>query len=103
MRQISTQERSVERIVGQVRALAEGRTIAAGQVTLRANETTTTVTNAIISAASFPVLFPTTASAATAVGAGAVYVGTVSNGSFVITHNSDAATDRTFNWYSLGG
>lgn len=86
-----------------IRHLAEGRSNAAGQVTLRANETTTTVTSDVISAGCFPLLTPASATAATAMGAGAVYVSAVANGSFVITHNSTADVDRTFHWFAVGG
>lgn len=103
MKQISQQERRLEKIVSQVRALAEGRSIAAGTVTLTINVTTTTVTKSIISAGCFPVLFPTTANGAAELGAGTIYVSSVVSGSFVITHANNATAGRTFNYLAIGG
>lgn len=103
MRQISNRETRLERIVGQVRALAEGRSLAAGTVTLTENAATTVVSNSIISADCFPVLFPAHANAATEIGNGTMYVSAVTNGSFTITHNNSATANRTFNWLALGG
>lgn len=101
MSQISYQERRPEKIVARVRALGEGRTLAAGQVTLRANETSTTVTNTIISAACYPTLFPATSAAAGVVAT--TYIASVESGAFTIAHASSASTDLTFNWTALGG
>lgn len=71
--------------------------VLAGQVTLTASTTTTTVTNALIAASDIVSgLVPTTANAAASVTA--VYVSSVTTGEFVLTHDSTAATDRTFNW-----
>lgn len=83
------------------RALLDGKSNNTGTVTLTDSATTTTVTEMLCSATSVVVLMPQTATAATAIGAGAVYV-TPGNGSFEITHDSTADTDRTFGWTVTG-
>lgn len=90
-------------IIKAIRQLADGRSNVAGQATLRANETTTTVTNAAIPAGCFPVISPASSTAAAEWAAGSIYVSSVANGSFVITHANDASTTRKVNWYAVGG
>lgn len=90
-------------LIGAIRQLADGRSNVAGQVTLRANQTTTTVSNAAIPAGCFPVISPASSDAAGEWGGGSIYVSSVANGSFVITHANDASTSRLVNWYAVGG
>jgi hypothetical protein len=65
-----------------------------GTVTLTASTTTTTVSNPAMTAARNVVLIPRTATAETATR----YISTKSRGSFVITHDSTADTDRDFDF-----
>ena len=88
------------RILRAIRELFEGRSNAVGEVTLRASQTTTTVTAPNVGAGSKPQLTPKTANAAAALAT--TYVSTVSAGSFVITHASNSQTDKTFLWVALG-
>ena len=88
------------RILRAIRDLFEGRSNAVGEVTLRASQTTTTVTAPNVGAGSKPQLTPKTSNAAAALAS--TYVSTVSAGSFVITHASNAQTDKTFLWVALG-
>lgn len=84
----------------------QGRSNAVGQVTLRAGQTTTTVTKTEHRAAvnvsqdSEVFLTPRTANAAGAVATS--YISDVSQGSFTITHANAPSTDRTFGWVALG-
>lgn len=103
MKPVSHLEKDLRHIASAVRHLIEGRSNAAGSVTLRANQTTTTVTSDVIPAGCFPQLTPSSATAATAVGGGHIYVSAVAKGSFTITHNNTADTDRTFHWHAIGG
>ena len=98
----SIQERNPARITQALRDLFAGRSNAVGTVTLRANQTTTTVTGLNVGADSRVFLMPTTANAAAEFGAGSIYVGTVAAGTFTITHASNANADKTFFWVALG-
>lgn len=92
-----TDERKIAFVIQQ---LAQGRSNAVGSFTLRANQTTTTVTAQNCGEGSTPIITPTSASAAAA--SGTTYVSAVNNGSFVVTHTSDAAVDRTFLYAAFG-
>lgn len=94
-----TELRAIVMAIGQ---LAEGRSNAHGTVTLTANVTTTTVTAVTCGSGATPILTPTTANASAEFGNGTIYVGTVSNGSFIITHANSAQTDRIFKWAAIG-
>jgi hypothetical protein len=99
---ISQAERDLSKIVFTVRQLAEGRSNAVGTFTLAASAATTTVTATNCGSGSSVLCFPTTANAAAEWKNGTVYIGTVSNGSFVVTHANNSQTDRTFMYVALG-
>ena len=103
MRPPDPREQRLHFIVHAIRQLAEGRSNAAGQVTLAANATTTTVSNDAISASSSPQLTPASASAAAEWAVGTLYVSAVAKGAFTITHASSADTTRAVNWHAVGG
>lgn len=69
-------------------------------VTLRASQTTTTVTDARISDTCAICLSPKTSNAAAAVGT--TYISSQTSGSAVITHANNAQTDKTFRLAILG-
>lgn len=81
------------------RALS-GRLNITGEVTLAAGATATTITDPRISAVSLILLDPRSASAAAALPS--VYVGSQSNGTAVLRHDSAPATDRTFRYAVIG-
>jgi hypothetical protein len=56
----------------------------------------------MIAEGSTPILTPMTAAAATEAASGALYISTVANNSFTITHTSSATTGRTFRYAILG-
>ncbi len=85
-----------------IRQLMEGRSNATGVFTLTAGTTATTVTAVNCAEGSTVLPFQTTANAAAEIGNGTMYIGTVSNGSFVVTHVSAASTDRTFRFACFG-
>lgn len=91
-------ETNLKRIVESVRALYQGRSDAVGSVTLTPNVSTTTVTTVACGLGSKVQLTEATASAATERGAGTMYVSSVLQGSFVITHANNATADRTYYW-----
>lgn len=95
-------EKDPYKIVRAVRELFEGRSNAVGTFTLTANAATTTVTAQNCGAGCTVLAFPRTASAAAEVGNGTMYIGTVNNGSFVVTHANNAQADRTFRYAALG-
>lgn len=95
-------EQSWLRTTTAIRSLAEGRSLAVGTVTLTANVATTVVTFTNCSQNSKIFLSPTTANAAAEVGAGTLYVSSVGNGTFTLTHANNAQTDRTFAFVALG-
>ena len=69
--------------------------------TLAASTTFTTVSDPNVTVASVVLIVPESSTAAVAVGAGVVYL-TSGVGSFVVTHNSTADTDRNFAYAVLG-
>src|SRR6476661_2207384 len=95
-------ETDLKKIVLAIQQLAAGRSNAVGTVTLATGAATTVVSDKNCAAGSTPLLTATTANAATEVGSGTIYVSTVTNGSFTITHANSATTGRTF-LYALVG
>lgn len=94
-------ENDLTKINQAIQQLSAGRSNAVGSVTLAvAPATSTTVTDRNCAGGTVPRLTPTTASAAAAT----TYLptATITNGSFVIQHDSNAATDRKF-LYALQG
>lgn len=73
-----------------------GKANSAADLTLTANATTTTMTDARLSPFSVLTFMPTTATAATALGGLYVAAATMNNGSCVVTHANTADTDKTF-------
>jgi hypothetical protein len=82
--------------------LAAGRSNAIGTVTLTANAATTVVLDLNCSKESCIDFMPMTANAAAERGNGTMYVATVVNKSFTITHANNAQNDRTFR-YAIKG
>lgn len=103
MKTVHFNERDPINIARAIRHLIEGRSNAAGQATLRANQTTTTVTSDVIPAGCFPQLTPASATAAAEWGGGSIYVSSVAKGAFVITHSNTADADKLVNWFAVGG
>ena len=95
-------ETNLYKIVRAIRELFEGRSNAVGSFTLAAGAASTTVTAANCGAGSTVLAFAKTANAAAEVGNGTMYIGTVGNGSFVVTHANNAQTDRTFLYAAFG-
>lgn len=89
-----------ERIVQAIRELFEGRSNAGGTVTLTPSATTTTVTSDTCGDESVILLSPRTANAAAALAT--TFVLSVSNGRFVLTHDNNTQTDRTFGYVAIG-
>ncbi|MGJ4928151.1 hypothetical protein ACQR1I_16525 [Bradyrhizobium sp. HKCCYLS2038] len=83
-----------------IQAALNGRSNAAGSVTLAAGATTTTVAAPNCAAQSAVFLFPRSANAAAALGS--TFISTVAKQSFTISHANNAQTDRTFFYVCLG-
>ena len=98
----SMDETEPRRVNSAIRQLAEGRSNATGLVTLTAGAATTVVTALNCSSGGTVLLQATTANAAAEIGAGTIYIGTVDNGTFTVTHANNAQTNRTFRWVALG-
>jgi hypothetical protein len=90
------------RLVNAIRQLMQGRSNAAGTVTLAplAAATTVTAPNCAPSAQVF--LFPKTAHAAAEIAGGACFVSAVAAGTFTLAHANNAQPDRTFAYVCLG-
>jgi hypothetical protein len=95
-------ETDLKKIVLAIQQLAAGRSNAVGNVTLATGSSTTTVATPNCAAGSTPILTPASANAATELGNGSMYVSSVTNGSFIITHANSATTGRTFLYAILG-
>lgn len=78
----------------------QGKTNNTGTLTLRANQTTTTVVDPRAGNISTILLSPRTANAAGATAN--TYVSSKLNGSFILTHANTAATDKTFDYTVTG-
>jgi hypothetical protein len=99
---LSPAEKDISKIVLAVRQLTEGRSNAAGTVTLAANAATTTVAAPNCAASSVVLLFPATAHAAAAAASTYVKSTDISKGQFVVTHPNDADIDKVFYWLAIG-
>jgi hypothetical protein len=100
--QLSPSETQPYRMVNAIRQLMQGRSNAAGTVTLAPNAAATTVTAPNCAAGAQVFLFPRTAHAAAEIAAGGCYVSAVASGAFTLTHANNAQTDRTFSYVCLG-
>lgn len=80
--------------------MQRGATFAGGRVTLRANQTTTTVMYRYCSPRSNVLVTALSATSATAVGAGNIWV-EADDKQFIVHHNSTADVDRAFSYLVL--
>ena len=94
-------ETDLKKIVLAIQQLAAGRSNAVGMVTLTTG-TATEVNDKNCAVRSVPLFTPTTMEAAAEIGNGTMYVSSVANGSFTITHANSASTERKF-LYALHG
>jgi ABC-type sulfate transport system permease component len=92
----------VRKIADAANSLGDGRSNATGTVTLTAAAASTAVTDRRVGTDSVIALMPTTANASGEIGAGTIYIATVTAGSFTITHANNAQADRTYS-YSIQG
>lgn len=99
---VAAGEKNLDRYQFAIKQLGEGRSNAVGVATLRASHTTTTVDAPNCGAGNVVFLFPATANAAAIVASTYVPEANVTKGQFVITHPSNANTDKTFYWVALG-
>lgn len=83
-----------------INAILNGNINSTGTVTLRASQTTTVITNRIISPDTVMILAATTANAAAA--ADNIYQAVTDKYEITLTHDSNAAVDRTFKYVLLG-
>lgn len=103
---ISPLETSIFKIVQVLIGVLVGRSNSVGQVTLRANQTTTTVTKAVdpaavnVSLGQEIFLSPRTANAAAAVAT--TFVSVVGQGTFTLTHANNAQVDKLFGFEARG-
>ena len=95
-------ETNLYKLVRAIRELFEGRSNAVGTFTLTANVATTVVTAANCGSGSSVLATAKTANAAAEIGNGTMYIATIGNGSFTVTHANNAQTDRTFLWAAFG-
>jgi hypothetical protein len=100
--QLSPSETQAYRIVNAVRQLMQGRSNAAGSVTLVPGAAATTVTAPNCAAGAQVFLFPRSAQAAAELAAGGCYVSAVSSGTFTVAHANNPQPDRTFSYVCLG-
>lgn len=93
----ATSDRDLRAIVA---GILQGKINAGSTVTLRASQTTTTLTDDKIGSDSVILFMPTTANAKTA--AANLYVSARTSGSATLTHASNAAVDQTFGYVVIG-
>ena len=80
----------------------QGRSNAAGSMTLAPAAASTTVTAPNCASSAQVFLFPKTAHAAAELAAGSCWVSAVAGGAFTVTHANNAQSDRTFSYVCLG-
>jgi hypothetical protein len=97
---VSTNETDQAKINRAIQQLEQGRLNVTGVCTLAAGAATTTVKAPNCGAASQVLLSARTANAAAALTT--AYIAVIANGSFTISHASNAQTDRTFGFACLG-
>lgn len=97
---VSTQEKDPAKFALAIQSLYNGRSNAAGSVTLAAGATSTVVSAPNCAPQSAVFLFPRTANAAAALAT--TFVSAAGNKSFTITHANNAQTDRTFFFVFVG-
>lgn len=90
----------VHRCIDAIKLLFDGKNNALGTITLTADATTTTVTDARIGGTTRIFLSPTTENAAGEVILYPTYP--ANEGSIVLNHQSDSRTDRTFLYALIG-
>jgi len=93
---LSPDEQDRRKINTAINQLAQGRSNAAGTVTLAVNQAGTTVTAQNCGVGSVVLLSALTAHAAAEIGNGTLWVSAVAKGSFMLTHANNAQNDRTF-------
>lgn len=99
---VGTFEKDLTKYAAAIKELGQGRTNAAGTVTLRASQTTTTVPAPNCGGDNAIFLFPATANAAAIVASTYVLTSNVTPGQFIVTHPSNGNADKTFYWVALG-
>jgi hypothetical protein len=97
---VQTNEKDLTKFAFALQQLAQGRSNAVGQVTLRAGQTTTTVNNQTCGPESIVLLMPKTACAAAALAT--THVSATAPGTFTLTHTNAASSDRTFGYVNVG-
>lgn len=97
---VSTNETDQTKINRAIQQLEQGRLNVTGTVTLTPNAGVTVVKAANCGAASKVFLTPATLDAAAALAS--TYITSVANGSFTISHLSNAQSDRIFGYACLG-
>ena len=99
-------ERDIGNIVEAIIQQGQGRSNAVGRVTLTAGATSTVVDKSVsraavnVAAGSEIFLSPKTANAAASLAN--VYVSAVGQGTFTLSHNASAQTDRTYGFVCFG-
>ena len=99
---VSSKERDLAKFALAIQQLANGRSNAAGLVTLATGVTSTTVSAINCAAGSCVFLFPVTADAAAEAATTYVPTATVTKQQFIVNHANDTKTDRTFFYVCLG-
>lgn len=99
---VGTFEKDLTKYAAAIKELGQGRTNAAGTITLRASQTTTTVPAPNCGEGNAVFLFPATANAAAIVASTYVLASNVTPGQFIVTHPSNVSVDKTFYWVAFG-
>lgn len=99
---VGTFEKDLTKYAAAIKELGQGRTNAAGTITLRANQTTTTVPAPNCGEGNKVFLFPATANAAAVITSTYVLESNVTPGQFIVTHPSNVNADKTFYWVAFG-
>lgn len=99
---VGTTEKDLAKFALAIQAVLNGRSNAAGKVTLAPGAASTVVKADNCAAQCSVLMFPASAHAAAELAAGGCFVSSVGKQHFTITHANNSLADRTFYWVALG-
>lgn len=99
---VGTSEKDLAKFALAIQAVLNGRSNAAGRVTLTPGAASTVVKAENCAAQCSVLMFPASAQAAAELAAGGCFVPVVGKQQFTIIHANNSLADRSFYWVALG-
>ena len=102
-RQVRAQGEDPRKMATAINEVMNGKINAYGSLTLTPSAAATTISDRLCGPNSVILLMAKTSTAASEIGGGTMYIGTRTEGSFVVSHANNSASDRSFVYVLLGG